>query len=108
MISVRVLPSWSRRSTSSRNATVVSSACTRRRPVVRKATTATLRASTGSVLRPWPVVNTLARADSFAGTSTTVSPSATSRCATCRPIPLQPSTAHSRSLCRRPAASIAL
>lgn len=50
-------------------------------------------------LAAWPVENTLARADSFAGMSTTVSPSATSRWATCRPMPLQPSTAHTRSVC---------
>jgi hypothetical protein len=58
---------------------------------------ATECASTGSVLRPLPVANTRTCADSFAGTSTTVSPSWTSRCARCLPIPLQPSIAHSRS-----------
>jgi hypothetical protein len=40
--------------------------------------------------------NTRARADSFAGTSTTVSPSAARRWAMCRPVPLQPSTAQTR------------
>jgi hypothetical protein len=45
-------------------------------------------------------------ADSFAGTSRTVSPSWTSRWAICRPTPLQPSNAHARSLNRRPATSI--
>jgi hypothetical protein len=70
---------------------------------VRRAATATLRTSTESVLRPCPVANTRARADSFAGTFTTVSPSASSRWATCRPMPLQPSTAQRRSLCLRPA-----
>jgi hypothetical protein len=71
----------------------------------------------GSVLRPWPapdptteapapVSNTLARADSFAGTSTTISPSATRRWAMCLPMPLQPSTAQIRSLCCRPSLSI--
>jgi hypothetical protein len=64
-------------------------------------------ASTGSVLRPWPVANTRARADSFAGTSTTVSPSATSRWATCRPMPLPPSTAHTRCGYRCPTANMA-
>lgn len=72
---------------------------------MRSATSATECASTGSVLRPLPVENTRARADSFAGTSTTGSPTATSRCATWRPMPEQPSTAHSRSGCRRPAAN---
>ena len=50
-----------------------------------------------SVLRPWPVENTRTRPDSFGGTSTTCSPSASRRMATCRPIPLQPSTAQTRS-----------
>jgi hypothetical protein len=45
-------------------------------------------------LRPCPVENTRARADSLAGTSTTGSPSKTSRCARCRPTPAHPSTAH--------------
>lgn len=36
------------------------------------------------------------RADDFAGISTTVSPSAISRWATCRPMPLPPSTAQRR------------
>jgi hypothetical protein len=42
---------------------------------------------------------------SFAGTSTTVSPSATSRCATCRPMPWRPSAAQVRSGQHRPAAA---
>ena len=66
-ISVRARPSSSRRSTSSRSATVASSATTARRPGLRSPATATLWASTGSVLRPWPVSNTRTRADSFAG-----------------------------------------
>ena len=78
-----------------------------RRPGLRRAATATQWASAGSVLRPWPVSNTRARADSFAGTSSTVSPSATRRWAMCRPMPLQPSTAQTRSWYCRPAASIA-
>ncbi len=41
--------------------------------------------------------NNRARADSFAGTSTTYSPSASSRCASGRPAPLLPSTAQTRS-----------
>ncbi len=106
-VSVRARPSSSRRSTSSRSTTVASSAATARRPGLRSPATATLCASTGSVLRPCPVSKTRTRADSFAGTSSTVSPSATSRWAMCRPIPAQPSTAHTRSLNRRPAASIA-
>ena len=40
-------------------------------------------ASTGSVLRPWPVEDTRARAESFAGTPTTASPAATRRWARC-------------------------
>jgi len=70
-------------------------------------TTATECASTGSVLRPWPVANTRARAGSFDGTSITVSPSATRRWAISRPMPLQPSTRQTRSLCCRPSLSIA-
>ncbi len=80
--------------------------------MVRTATTATACASWASVLRLCPVSNSRARADSFAGTSTTVSPSASSRCASGRPAPLLPSTAHIRSgnaaTCRRIAAYPAL
>ena len=54
-------------------------------------------ASSASVLRLCPVSSSRARADSFAGTSTTCSPSANSRCANGRPAPLLPSTAHIRS-----------
>jgi hypothetical protein len=43
------------------------------------------------------VSNSRARALSFAGTSTTCSPSASSRCASGRPAPLLPSTAQVRS-----------
>ncbi|RZU76001.1 hypothetical protein EV384_4594 [Micromonospora kangleipakensis] len=78
-------PSSSRRSTSSRITTVTSSGVTVRRPRLRRPATATLCASTASVLRPWPVSKTRTRADSLAGTSRTVSPSATSRWAMCRP-----------------------
>lgn len=73
-VNVRAAPSSSRRSASSRSATVASSTCTARRPGVRCATTATEWASVASVLRPCPVENTRARADSLAGTSTTGSP----------------------------------
>src|SRR5689334_14383316 len=65
--SVRARPSSSRRSTNSRNATVMSSTCTSRRPGLRSRAMATLCASTGSVLRPCPVSNTRTRADSLAG-----------------------------------------
>jgi hypothetical protein len=41
-----------------------------RKPFVRNAATATIWASSGSVLRPWPVADPRARADSFGGTST--------------------------------------
>ena len=41
------------------------------------------------------------RVDSFGGTSTTVSPSAISRCASCTPTPPAPSTAQVRSGHRR-------
>ena len=67
---------------------------------------ATECASTSSVLRPLPVANTRTCADSFGGTSSTTSPSWTRRCARCRPMPLQPSTAQMRSANLRPAASI--
>ncbi len=63
---------------------------------MRTATTATAWASWASVLRLWPVSNNLTRALSLAGTSTTCSPSASSRCASDRPAPLLPSTAQVR------------
>ena len=78
-----------------------SSATTGRSPAIRVPTSATECASVASVLRPCPVANTRARADSFGGTSTTCSPSARSRFAMCRPIPLQPSIAQTRSGHRR-------
>src|SRR5690349_8026000 len=59
----------------------------------RSAASATECAPAGSVLRPLPVANTRTCADSLGGTSKTVSPSWTRRCARCRPMPLQPSTA---------------
>ena len=62
----------------------------------RTATIATECASSASVLRSCPVSNTRTRADSLAGTSSTVSPSASSRCASGRPDPVAPSTAHDR------------
>jgi hypothetical protein len=43
-----------------------------------------------------PVSNARVRADSFAGTSRTCSPSASSCWASGRPAPLLPSTAHTR------------
>ena len=104
-VNVRAAPSSSRRSASSRSATVASSTCTTRRPGVRSATTATECASVASVLRPCPVENTRTRADNFAGTSTTGSPSATNRCARFWPTPAHPSTAQIRSGQRRPAAN---
>jgi len=57
-------------------------------------------------VRPLPVANTRTCAESFGGTSTTVSPSCTSRCAMCLPMPLQPSIAQTRSRYFRPAASM--
>lgn len=72
---------------SRRTTTVVSSTLTGRRSRLRRPATATLCASTGSVLRPWPVSKTRTRAESFAGTSRTDSPSATRRWAMCRPMP---------------------
>ena len=56
-----------------------SSGTTWRSPWVRSATTATVLASPGSFLRPCPMSKMRARVASFGGTSTTVSPSATSR-----------------------------
>ena len=99
-------PSSSRRSASMPITTRSSSTSTRTRFGVRSATIATECASTGSVLRPLPGANTRTCADSFAGTSSTVSPSCTSRWAMCLPIPLQPSIAHTRSGKRRPSASM--
>src|ERR1035437_9317472 len=61
-VSVRAWPSPSRRSAKSRSATVAPSAATTCSPWVRSATTATGSASVASVLRPWPVANTRARA----------------------------------------------
>ncbi|MCX4471417.1 hypothetical protein OOK41_14060 [Micromonospora sp. NBC_01655] len=49
-----------------------------------------------SVLRPCPVANIRALADSFGGTSTICSPSASSRLAMCRPMSWQPSIAQTR------------
>ncbi len=94
-------PRERRRSTSSRSTVSCSSATTGRSPAIRVPTSATECASVASFLRPCPVANTRARADSFGGTSTTRSPSAKSRFAMCRPIPLQPSIAHTRSAHRR-------
>ncbi|MFG3642513.1 hypothetical protein ACGF3C_19840 [Micromonospora sp. NPDC047762] len=56
-----------------------SSLTTGPRPALRMPTSATKRASVGSVLRPCPVANTRVLADSFGGTSATCSPSASSR-----------------------------
>ena len=70
---------------------------TGRSPAFRTPTRAMECASVASVLRPCPVAKIRTRADIFAGTSTTSSPSATSRVATCRPIPAHPSTAQTRS-----------
>ncbi len=69
---------------------------TGRGPAIRTPTRAMECASVASVLRPWPVAKIRTRADIFAGTSTTSSPSATNRVATCLPIPAQPSTAQTR------------
>ena len=72
IIRVWASPSERRRSTSSRSTASCSSLTTGRSPVMRVPTSATECASVASVLRPWPVANTRARADSFGGTSTTV------------------------------------
>jgi hypothetical protein len=60
------------------------------------AAAATEAASMGSVLRVLPVLSSRARAASLAGTSTTVSPAATSTWAIWRPSPAAPSTAQRR------------
>jgi hypothetical protein len=86
-----------RRSASIRITVSWSSATTGRSPAIRVPTNATECASVASVLRPWPVEKTRARAESFGGTSTTAWPAAMSRTATCRPIPLHPSIAQTRS-----------
>ena len=85
-----------RRSTKIRSTASCSSLTTGRSPLIRVPTSATEWASVASVFRPCPVAKTRARADSFGGTSTTVSPSARSRLATWRPIPWQPSMAQTR------------
>jgi hypothetical protein len=77
-----------------------------RRLGVRSAASVTECASTGSVLRPFPVANTRTCADSLGGTSKTISPSWTRRCARCLPMPLQPSTAQIGSANIRAAVSI--
>ena len=87
-------PSARRRSTRTRSSASWSSLTTGRSPLIRVPTRATECASVASVLRPCPVAKTRARAESFGGTSTTSSPSASSRIATWRPIPLHPSIAH--------------
>ena len=94
---IRDRDSSARRSTSNRSASSWGSWARTRRFLVRTATTATACASCGSVLRLCPVSKARALADSLAGTSTTCSPSARSRCANGRPAPLLPSTAHTRS-----------
>jgi hypothetical protein len=83
----------SRRSHSIRSTISPGSKLSSRNPLSRSATMTIAWASAASVLRPWPVSNTRARAASLAGTSSTRSPSASSRCASGRPIPLAPSTA---------------
>ena len=90
-------PSDRRRSTRVRGTASCSSFTTGRRPAIRVPTRAMEWASVASVLRPWPVANTRARADSFGGTSTTSSPLASRRRATWRPMPLHPSIAHTWS-----------
>ena len=97
--------SSSRRSQSIRSTTSSSSVVNSRNPVSRNATITTAWASVTSVLRPCPVSNTRARAASLAGTSSTRSPSASSRCASGRPVPFAPSIAqirsgHCRATCR--------
>jgi hypothetical protein len=71
------------------NATFSSSRRTIRRCLLCRAARAIATASARSVLLPCPV-ETRTRVASFAGTSITVSPAATSSWATLRPIPLAP------------------
>jgi hypothetical protein len=82
----------SRRSVSIRSTSSSGSCARARRSFARTAATATESASWASVLRPWPV-SIRTRAASLAGTSTTCSPSASSRCAKALPAPLLPPTA---------------
>ena len=97
-VAARRLDNSSRRSMRTRNAaTCPSRADSSRSPRVLRATAVTACASTASVLRPCPVSSTRTRAVSFAGTSHTASPSASSRCDSGRPAPSAPSTAHTRS-----------
>ena len=86
----------SQRSTSSRIASAAPSRASTRRPVVRTATIAIECASCGSLLAPVSGVEDPHPRGVFAGTSTTCSPSASSRCANGRPTPLAPSTAQVR------------
>jgi hypothetical protein len=106
-VCTRSWDSSSRRSTSSRSATGSSLKVRTFNVGVRSAAIATACASVASVLRALPVSNTRTRAASFAGTSTTVSSSASSRCASGRPTTLghsrwppvmRPLLAHIRSL----------
>lgn len=90
-----------RLSESSRSATISSSVTTRVNSVLRSATIATARASVGSILRSFPVVMARTRVDNFGGTSMTVSPPATNRCASCLPTPPASSTAQTRREKRR-------
>ncbi len=59
---------------STRSTASCSLSTTGRRPAIRVPANATECASVASVLRPWPVAKTRARADSFGGTSITCSP----------------------------------
>jgi hypothetical protein len=75
---LRWLPMSMFRLASRRNTSLCPTAATRRRSGERSAATATDNASFGSFLFDRPVANNRARDASVAGTSTTVSPAATS------------------------------
>ena len=94
MVWVRVLTRSSRCSTIARRAVTVPSTAAEFNLGALRAAIPTLTASASSFLRPWPVDSMRTRAASFAGTSTTSTPSVRSRAVRGAPRPDAPSIAH--------------